>query len=85
MASQHRSLSPCNWHHCSRHLRPTERVPRIRIFDEANQVLPEDAVPAILRGKKIVVAGDNKQLPPTTFFAAGDEEEYAADEEGGAA
>src|SRR6266446_2802145 len=55
------------------------------IFDEASQVLPEDAVPAILRGKKVVVAGDNKQLPPTTFFAAGDEEEYAADEEAGAA
>jgi hypothetical protein len=55
------------------------------IFDEASQVLPEDAVPAILRGKKVVVAGDNKQLPPTTFFASGDEEEYAADEEAGAA
>lgn len=55
------------------------------IFDEASQVLPEDAVPALLRGKKVVVAGDNKQLPPTTFFAASDEEEYAADEEAGAA
>jgi very-short-patch-repair endonuclease len=55
------------------------------IFDEASQVLPEDAVPAILRGKRVVVAGDNKQLPPTTFFAASEEEEYAADEEVGAA
>ena len=55
------------------------------IFDEASQVLPEDAVPAILRGSKVVVAGDNKQLPPTTFFAAGEEEEYAAEEEAGAA
>jgi hypothetical protein len=55
------------------------------IFDEASQVLPEDAVPAILRGKKIVVAGDNNQLPPTTFFAASDEEEYASDEDAGAA
>jgi very-short-patch-repair endonuclease len=55
------------------------------IFDEASQVLPEDAVPAILRGKKVVVAGDNKQLPPTTFFAASDDEEYAADEQAGAA
>ena len=45
------------------------------IFDEASQVLPEDAVPAILRGKHVIVAGDNKQLPPTTFFAAADEEE----------
>jgi len=52
------------------------------IFDEASQVLPEDAVPAMLRGKRVVVAGDDKQLPPTTFFAAGDEDdEYAAEEE----
>jgi very-short-patch-repair endonuclease len=55
------------------------------IFDEASQVLPEDAMPAILRGRKVVVAGDSKQLPPTTFFAAADEEEYAADEEAGPA
>jgi very-short-patch-repair endonuclease len=45
------------------------------IFDEASQVLPEDAIPSILRGKHVIVAGDNKQLPPTTFFAAADEED----------
>jgi very-short-patch-repair endonuclease len=43
------------------------------IFDEASQVLPEDAIPAILRARNVVVAGDNKQLPPTTFFASDDE------------
>ena len=47
------------------------------IFDEASQVLPEDAVPAILRGKYVIVAGDNKQLPPSAFFAAADEEDEA--------
>lgn len=47
------------------------------IFDEASQVLPEDAVPAIIRGKHVVVAGDNQQLPPSTFFAAADEEDEA--------
>jgi very-short-patch-repair endonuclease len=51
------------------------------IFDEASQVLPEDAVPAMLRGKGLVVAGDNKQLPPTTFFAAGEDDDYAPEEE----
>jgi hypothetical protein len=51
------------------------------IFDEASQVLPEDAIPAILRGHKLVVAGDSNQLPPTTFFAASDDDESAADEE----
>ena len=52
------------------------------IFDEASQVLPEDAVPSIMRAKQIVVAGDNQQLPPTGFFASGladdDEAESAA-------
>ena len=51
------------------------------IFDEASQVLPEDAVPSILRGHKLVVAGDSKQLPPTTFFAAADDDESAADKD----
>jgi len=45
------------------------------IFDEASQVLPEDAVPSIMRGKFVVVAGDNRQLPPTGFFSAGIDEE----------
>jgi len=51
------------------------------IFDEASQVLPEDAIPSILRGRRLVVAGDNKQLPPTTFFAAADESESVSDED----
>jgi len=38
------------------------------IFDEASQIVPEDAIGAIYRGKTIVVAGDDKQLPPTSFF-----------------
>ena len=40
------------------------------VFDEASQVCPEDAVGAILRGKQLIVVGDEKQLPPTAFFAA---------------
>jgi very-short-patch-repair endonuclease len=42
----------------------------IVIFDEASQVVPEDAIGAIYRGKTVVVAGDNKQLPPTNFFGS---------------
>ena len=38
------------------------------LFDEASQLVPEDAIGAIYRAKTIVVAGDNKQLPPTSFF-----------------
>jgi len=38
------------------------------IFDEASQVLPWDAIGAVYRGKQLIVAGDQRQLPPTTFF-----------------
>ena len=54
------------------------------IFDEASLVLPEDAIPAIMRGRHIIVAGDNQQLPPTGFFSASsvddDSEEESASE-----
>jgi very-short-patch-repair endonuclease len=38
------------------------------IFDEASQVFPEDAVPAILRGTQLILAGDRQQLPPSNFW-----------------
>lgn len=41
------------------------------IFDEASQILPEDAIGAIFRGKQVIIAGDSKQLPPTNFFNTG--------------
>lgn len=39
------------------------------IFDEASQLPTEDAVGSVIRGSKLVVVGDPKQLPPTNFFA----------------
>ncbi|GAA1730450.1 DUF4011 domain-containing protein [Brachybacterium phenoliresistens] len=39
------------------------------IFDEASQVTPEDAINCIYRGRSVILAGDEKQLPPTAFFA----------------
>ena len=51
------------------------------IFDEASQITPADAVTSILRGRQLVVAGDDKQLPPTAFFvsdSAEDEPEQPA-------
>lgn len=47
------------------------------IFDEASQILPEDAAAAIIRGSKTVIAGDANQLPPTTFFSIGNEDDLA--------
>ena len=38
------------------------------IFDEASQVRPHDSIGAIYRGRQLVIAGDQKQLPPTSFF-----------------
>lgn len=54
------------------------------IFDEASQIRPEMAIPAIMRAKTAVVAGDSNQLPPTNFFAgagllAGEEDEERFD------
>ncbi len=51
------------------------------VFDEASQVLPEDAAGAIYRGSQLIVAGDSKQMPPTDFFNT--KMEMEEDEEAG--
>ncbi|MGC3991627.1 MAG: AAA domain-containing protein [Chthoniobacteraceae bacterium] len=38
------------------------------VFDEASQCRLEEALPVMLRGYRVVIAGDPKQLPPTRFF-----------------
>ena len=38
------------------------------IFDEASQIMPENAIGAMLRGKQVIITGDTKQMPPTDFF-----------------
>lgn len=45
------------------------------IFDEASQILVESAIPTIYRGKKIVIVGDDKQLPPSDLFIKRGEED----------
>lgn len=54
------------------------------IFDEASQVKTEDAIGAIIRGKQVIIVGDNKQLPPTNFFNASlseNDDDYNEDED----
>jgi very-short-patch-repair endonuclease len=51
------------------------------IFDEASQLRTEEAVSAILRGKQVIVVGDEKQLPPTSFFALSLQEDSDDQEE----
>jgi very-short-patch-repair endonuclease len=38
------------------------------VFDEASQIMPEDAISSLIRGDQVIIAGDSKQLPPTSFF-----------------
>jgi hypothetical protein len=42
------------------------------IFDEASQISPGDAINCIYRGRALIAAGDQRQLPPTSFFSAAD-------------
>ncbi len=39
------------------------------IFDEASQMLVEHAIPSLYRAKRVIISGDEKQMPPTGFFA----------------
>ncbi len=50
------------------------------IFDEASQLPIEAALPTLYRARRVVVSGDEKQMPPSRFFGAtmaGDDEEEA--------
>jgi len=65
-------------------LKPGSLAFDLVVFDEASQLPTQEAIPAILRAKQVVVAGDAKQLPPTSFFKASvifDEDGEAADTE----
>ena len=47
---------------------PSDMTFDVVIFDEASQVTPGDAINCIYRGRALILAGDDKQLPPTSFF-----------------
>jgi hypothetical protein len=47
---------------------PAQRLFDLVIFDEASQIKPHEAVTSIMRGARLVVAGDEKQLPPSAWF-----------------
>jgi transcription elongation GreA/GreB family factor/very-short-patch-repair endonuclease len=60
---------------------PPDLMFDVVIFDEASQVLPQDAVNCVYRGKALIVAGDQKQLPPTAFFTAAEDGDEDTDDE----
>ncbi|MGE5784887.1 MAG: AAA domain-containing protein, partial [Myxococcales bacterium] len=49
------------------------------VFDEASQCRLEQALPVLLRGKRVLIAGDPQQLPPTRFFESQSREEEDAE------
>jgi hypothetical protein len=54
------------------------------IYDEASQMLVEHAVPTLFRAKRIVISGDEKQMPPSSFFTTridSDEDEEGENED----
>ncbi|MCL2296337.1 MAG: AAA domain-containing protein [Methanomassiliicoccaceae archaeon] len=55
------------------------------IFDEASQMYVEKGVPSIYRAKKVVVAGDHKQLRPSNLGSGrieyGNDEDYEGEED----
>lgn len=58
----------------------------IVMFDEASQLRLEDNLPAVLKGKQVIIAGDEHQMPPSNYFSKvfdgtiDDEEEIEEDE-----
>ncbi len=49
---------------------PREAMFDVVVFDEASQCRLEEALPVLTRAKRVVIAGDPKQLPPSRFFEA---------------
>jgi hypothetical protein len=47
---------------------PREPIFDVVVFDEASQCRLEEALPVLVRGKRVTIAGDPRQLPPTRFF-----------------
>ncbi len=61
---------------------PRQPVFDVVIFDEASQCTVANGFPALLRARRVVIAGDDRQMPPTAFFkATRDEGETDSEEE----
>jgi hypothetical protein len=64
---------------------PRQPLFDVVIFDEASQCRLEEALPVLTRAHRLVVAGDQKQLPPTRFFesavVASDQQDVETDQE----
>ncbi len=59
---------------------PMEAMFDLVVFDEASQCFAERGIPAMYRGRQIVVTGDDKQLSPFDLYKVRWDEEAADDE-----
>ncbi len=59
---------------------PLEPLFDLVIFDEASQCFVEKGLPAMYRGRQVVVAGDDKQLRPNDLYQVRFEEEDTGDD-----
>ena len=50
---------------------PMDNIFDLVIFDEASQCFSERGIPAMYRGKQVVIAGDDKQLRPSDIYKVG--------------
>jgi very-short-patch-repair endonuclease len=57
------------------HMFPKKRIFDIVVFDEASQIRLEKALTSIVRGRSVLVIGDEKQMPPSFYFERRGEEE----------
>ena len=58
---------------------PMQEMFDLVIFDEASQCFAEKAIPALYRGKQVVIAGDQQQLKPFDLYRVRWEEENQED------
>lgn len=62
---------------------PGKPIFDVVVMDEASQCTVEKGFPALIRGHRAVIAGDEKQMPPSSFFALrapGEDEEIGTAE-----
>jgi hypothetical protein len=60
---------------------PRKPVFDVVIFDEASQCTVANGFPALLRARRVAIAGDDRQMPPTAFFKASRDDAQADTEE----
>lgn len=61
---------------------PREPVFDLVIFDEASQCTVENGLPVLMRARRCVIAGDERQMPPSNFFRATEDAEADSGEGG---